>query len=62
MKYDWINVVLIYLYASAFVSQVIGEKRKIGYRKSAYWCLILTPFIGLIITLLSPKLKNKSLI
>ena len=59
MKYDWITGVLIYLYATFLVSKVFGEKRQIGYRKSIYWCILLTPIIGLIITLSSPKLNTE---
>lgn len=59
MKYDWITGVLIYLHATALVAQVFGAKREIGYRKSVYWCIVLTPIIGLIVTLSSPKIKKR---
>jgi|GEM_PF-738385 len=58
MKYDWITGVLIYLYATQLIAQAIGAHRKIGYRKSVYWCIVLTPIIGLIVTLSSPKIKK----
>ncbi len=53
MKYDWITGVFIYLHATALVAQVFGAHREIGYRKSVYWCIVLTPIIGLIVTLAS---------
>lgn len=39
------------------IPMYLGEKRKIGYLWSAVACLFLTPVVGLIITLLSPKLE-----
>ena len=58
MKYDWITGVFIYLHATALVAQGFGAHREIGYRKSVYWCIVLTPIIGLIVTLSSPKIKK----
>ncbi|HRG01193.1 MAG TPA: hypothetical protein PKZ75_08760 [Bacteroidia bacterium] len=58
MKYDWITGVLIYLYATQLIAQAIGTHREIGYSKSVYWCIVLTPIIGLVVTLLSPKIKK----
>ena len=55
----WIEFVLIYLYATNLVAKTFGTKRQIGYRKSIYWCILLTPIIGLIVTLSSPKLTDK---
>lgn len=59
MKYDWITGVYIYLHATASVAQAFGAHREIGYRKSVYWCIVLTPIIGLIVTLSSPKIKKE---
>jgi hypothetical protein len=36
----------------------LGSKRKIGYTWSLIACLFLTPLIGVIITLVSPKLEE----
>ena len=58
MKYDWITGVFIYLHATALVAQAFGAQREIGYRKSVYWCIVLTPIIGFIVTLSSPKIKK----
>ncbi len=55
----WIEFVLIYLYATYLVAKTFGAKRQIGYSKSIYWCILLTPIIGLIVTLSSPKIKDK---
>lgn len=59
MKYDWITGVLIYLHTTALLAQAFGAHREIGYRKSVYWCIVLTPIIGLIVTLSSPKIKKE---
>jgi hypothetical protein len=37
------------------IAQYIGTKRKIGYGKSVFWSIVLTPIIELIITLSSKK-------
>lgn len=55
----WIEFVLIYLFATNLVANTFGAKRQIGYRKSVYWCIVLTPIIGLIVTLSSPKIKKE---
>jgi hypothetical protein len=41
------------------IAQYIGTKRKIGYGKSVFWSIVLTPIIGLIITLSSKKIDNQ---
>lgn len=41
------------------IAQYIGTKRKIGYGKSVFWSILLTPVIGLIITLSSKKLDKQ---
>lgn len=51
-----IIAIIINLILSLYIIPVfIGEKRKIGYLKSALSCVFLTPIVGMIITLLSPK-------
>lgn len=40
------------------IPEYLGSKRKIGYTWSLIACLFLTPLIGVIITLLSPKLEE----
>ena len=44
-----INVVMCLLIAT------LGRNRKIGYGWSLFWCLFLSPLIGLIIILCSKK-------
>lgn len=50
-----IVVVLVINIAIAFLIAKAGEKRKIGFGWSFFFCLFLSPIIGGIITMLSPK-------
>ena len=47
--------IIIYFGFSFLVAKSLGSKRKIGFGWSLFFCLLLSPFIGLIITLLSRK-------
>lgn len=47
-----VNLVVCYLIAKA------GEKRKIGFGWSFFFSIFLTPLIGGIITMLSPKVLD----
>lgn len=40
------------------IPKYIGKDRQIGYQKSAILCLLLTPIIGGIITITSPKKRS----
>ncbi len=51
---------IIYLLSIHFIAQYIGTKRKIGYGKSVFWSIVLSPLIGLVITLLSEKKNPES--
>ncbi|MGF1532109.1 MAG: hypothetical protein ACFCUI_00270 [Bernardetiaceae bacterium] len=42
-----------------FLIAKVGEKRKIGFGWSFFFCLFLSPIIGGIITMLSPKVFDK---
>lgn len=51
--------IVINLFFSLFViPEFLGKKRKIGFFWSLIACLFLTPIIGVIIVLLSPKLEE----
>ena len=53
--------ILIFLAINVFISFLIakaGEKRKIGFGWSFFFFLFLSPIIGGIITMLSPKIIN----
>lgn len=55
MNYIWIIVIAIYIVLIHLVAHYIGRKRKIGYGKSVFWSILLSPVIGFIITSLSPR-------
>jgi len=46
-----INLIL----STWIIPSYIGAKRELGYGKSMLFCIFLTPLIGIIITLISPK-------
>jgi predicted phage tail protein len=49
-----INLGICFLIAKA------GEKRKIGFGWSFFFCLFLSPIVGGIITMLSPKVFDNN--
>ena len=46
---------LINIFISFLIAEYIGTKRNIGFGWSLFFCLFLSPLIGLLITLLSRK-------
>ncbi|HAF31163.1 MAG TPA: hypothetical protein DCG75_19160 [Bacteroidales bacterium] len=48
-----LEIIVIHL-----IAQYIVTKRKIGYGKSVFWSISLTPVMGLIITLSSRKIDK----
>jgi hypothetical protein len=50
------GILLNLLFSLWIIPMYLGENRKIGYMWSMVACLFLTPLIGVIITLSSPKL------
>lgn len=59
MNYMWIIISAIYFILTHLVAKYIGEKREIGYGKSVFWSILLSPLIGFIITKMSKKLIDK---
>lgn len=53
-----IYILLIFVAATHLIAEYIGTKREIGYAQSVFWSIMLSPFIGLIITLCSKKVKT----
>jgi hypothetical protein len=45
-------------YLTHLIAKYIGAKRIIGYKNTVLWCLMLSPFLGLIIALISPWQKS----
>jgi len=49
-------MIIVYLIMSILVG-VLGSNRKIGFFWAFFWSILLSPFIGLVITLISSKKK-----
>lgn len=46
---------LVNLLLSLLVAKLVGEKRNIGFGWTLFFCLFLSPLLGLLIALLSNK-------
>lgn len=57
--YTWITTFVLYFALTHVIAQYIGTKREIGYGKSVWWSIMLTPIIGYIRTILSRPIDNK---
>lgn len=55
MNYIWIIIIALYIVLTHLVAQYIGAKREIGYGRSVFWSILLSPIIGFIITILSKQ-------
>jgi hypothetical protein len=53
MDYIWSAIIVVYIVLTHLIAKHIGAKREIGYGKSVFWSILLTPIIGLIITKMS---------
>jgi Na+-driven multidrug efflux pump len=60
MNYIWIIEIVFYIIITHLIAHYIGRKRKIGYGKSVFISVLLSPIIGLICTLLSKKTEIES--
>lgn len=55
MNYILIIIIALYIVLTHLVAQHMGAKREIGYGKSVFWSILLSPIIGFIITILSKQ-------
>jgi len=58
MNYILIIIIALYIVLTHLVAKYIGEKREIGYGKSVFWSILLSPIVGFVITKMS-KLTDK---
>lgn len=49
MNYIWILIIVLYIVLTHLVAKHIGAKRKIGYGKTVFWSLMISPIIMAII-------------
>ena len=45
MNYIWILIIALYIILTHLVAKYIGAKRKIGYGKTVFWSLMISPII-----------------
>lgn len=45
MNYIWILIIALYIVLTHLVAKYIGAKRKIGYGKTVFWSLMISPII-----------------
>ena len=60
MNFIWIIAVVLNFLFTYLIAKYIGTQRQIGYTKSIFWSILLSPIIGFIIVLSSPKLEHKN--
>ncbi len=58
MNYFSIIIFVLYIVLTHLIAKYIGEKREIGYGKSVFWSIMLSPIVGFVITKMS-KLTDK---
>ena len=56
MEYIWIAIIVVGIVLTHLIAKHIGAKREIGYGKSVFWSMLLTPIIGLIISKMSQQI------
>jgi len=49
MNYIWILIIVLYIVLTHLVAKHLGEKRKIGYGRTVFWSLMITPIIMFLI-------------
>ena len=52
MNYIWILTIVLYIVLTHLVAKHLGEKRKIGYGKTVFWSLMITPIIMFLILII----------
>lgn len=55
-----IIIFILDIFISFLIAYFLGSKRKIGFGWSFFFSIFPNPIIGLIITLLSQKINNKT--
>ena len=59
MNYGWIIIIALWIVLTHVVAKYIGSKREIGYGKSVFWSILLTPIIGFIIAIISEQTNKQ---
>ncbi len=59
MTYIWVIIIVLCIASTHSIAKNIGDKRRIGFRNSVLWSLLLSPLIGLFITLFSKVIAQE---
>jgi hypothetical protein len=60
MDYMWILIIVLYIVLTHLVAKHLGEKRKIGYGKTVFWSLMITPiFMFMILKIFNQPVKEQ---
>lgn len=51
-------IILFYVFLCTLVAYLVGDGRRIGFKNTFFICLLISPFIGLIVALFSEKKEN----
>ncbi len=57
-EYIVILVFLLWYTLSLVISETFGKKRKIGIQLSFFVCMIFSPILGMVITIMSKKITQ----
>lgn len=59
MDYSLIIGIPFFILFAHLIAEYIGRKREIGYMKTVFWCMMLSPIAGFFIALSSSKLEEE---
>ena len=59
MNFIWIIITVLYFVLTHLIGQHYGSKREIGYGKSIFWSILLSPIIGFFITIMSKPIDHE---
>ena len=59
MEYTWIVIIVVYIVLTHLIAKHIGAKREIGYGKTVFWSLMISPIIMYFVAKSSPLIDKK---
>ena len=59
MNYIWVLIIALYIVLTHIVAKNIGAKRKIGYGKTVFWSLMISPIIMYFVAKSSTLIEEK---
>jgi len=58
MNYFWIMAIVLYFALTHVIALYVGKPRRIGYGRTVFWSILLSPLGGWIIALTSPRIES----